>query len=155
MSILQSINQYNHDNVFFCDSIKNNVMTNGNFIRILYCMPNFTMNGVYIHLYISDLSYEKYYQKYKCIFNVNKFSELIEDVVTIEKNLLERVSQIIPGKSAQYKIAEQLRSGHIKIFSDSHPKQTSGSFVLKISGVWETDTSYGLTYKFSKTNGIV
>lgn len=155
MSILQNINQYNDDNVFFCDSIKNNVMVNGNFIRILYCMPNFTMNGIYIHLHLSDLSYEKYYQKYKCMFNVNKFSDLIDKIVVIEKTLLDRIGSIVSGKNAQYKIAEQMRSGHIKIFSDVYPKQTSVSFVLKISGVWETDTGYGLTYKFSKTNGIV
>ena len=30
-------------------------------------------------------------------------------------------------------------------------KQTS-SFVLKISGIWETPQNYGLTYKFIKLN---
>ena len=155
MSILQNIIQYNEDNVYFCDSIKNNVMANGNFIRILYCMPNFTMNGVYIHIYLSELSYEKYYQKYKCMFDIKKYTDMVESVVVIEKNILERISHQIPDKTPQYKIAEQMQSGHIKIYSELQPKQSSASFVLKISGVWETESSFGLTYKFSKTNGIV
>lgn len=155
MSILQNINQYNEDNVYFCDSIKNNVMANGNFIRILYCMPNFTMNGVYIHIQLSELSYEKYYQKYKCLFDINKYTDLVESIVVIEKNILERISHQIPDKTPQYKIAEQMQSGHIKIYSELQPKQSTASFVLKISGIWETETSFGLTYKFSKTNGIV
>ena len=155
MSILQNIIQYNEDNVYFCDSIKNNVMANGNFIRILYCMPNFTMNGVYIHIYLSELSYEKYYQKYKCMFDIKKYTDMVESVVVIEKNILERISHQIPDKTPQYKIAEQMQSGHIKIYSELQPKQSSASFVLKISGIWETESSFGLTYKFSKTNGIV
>ena len=155
MSILQNINQYNENNVYFCDSIKNNVMANGNFIRILYCMPNFTMNGVYLHIYLSELSYEKYYQKYKCLFDINKYIDLVDSVVIIEKNILDRISLQIPDKIPQFKIAEQMQSGHIKIYSESQPKQTSASFVLKISGIWETESSFGLTYKFSKTNGIV
>ena len=50
MSILKTLDQYNPNNLYFCDTIKNNVMPNGNFIRILYCMFNFTMNGVYLHI---------------------------------------------------------------------------------------------------------
>ena len=50
MSILKTLDQYNHNNLYFCDTIKNNVMPNGNFIRMLYCMNNFTMNGLYLHI---------------------------------------------------------------------------------------------------------
>jgi len=53
----------------------------------------------------------------------------------------------ITGKYPQYKIYEQLKNGNIKLFSESFDKITN-KFLLKIAGIWETDTEYGLTYKF-------
>ena len=155
MSIIQKIDQYHLDSVYFCDSIKNNVMSNGNFIRILYCTPYFTMNGVYIHIKLSDINYEKYYQKYKCFFDLDKCSTLVTQINAIERNILSKISSVINDKTPQYKIAEQLSCGFIKIFCDIVPKQPNSLFVLKISGVWETDTNYGLTYKFSRINDII
>ena len=49
----------------------------------------------------------------------------------------------------KYKIFEQIRNGNIKIFSDNIERNNT-MFVLKIAGIWETDTNYGLTYKFLK-----
>jgi hypothetical protein len=49
------------------------------------------------------------------------------------------------------KIYEQMKNGNVKVFNEVYNK-SSGSFILKISGVWETQTNYGLTYKFIKAN---
>ena len=149
MSIVKNLNQYSDECVYFCDSIKNNVMINGNFIRILYCTHHFTMNGIYLHFSLSDISYEKYYQKYKCIFNLETYNTLVSDITKIEKNILKKISVLFPEKQAQYKIAEQLHNGYLKIFLPSVPRETRGTFLLKISGVWETEDSYGVTYKFT------
>ena len=40
MNLVKSINQYNEDNIYFCEPIKNNVMNEGKFIRILYSTHN-------------------------------------------------------------------------------------------------------------------
>jgi len=48
-------------------------------------------------------------------------------------------------------IFDQLNNGNIKFFCDSFLK-SNNSFILKISGIWETHTNYGLTYKFTKIN---
>ena len=42
MNIVKNIEQYNDDCVYFCDPIKNTIMNDGNFIRILYSTPLFT-----------------------------------------------------------------------------------------------------------------
>ena len=55
------------------------------------------------------------------------------------------------NKLPSNKIYEQIKSGYIKLFSDIGNK-TNCSFILKISGIWETQTNYGLTYKFVKIN---
>ena len=57
----------------------------------------------------------------------------------------------IKDKIPQYKITEQLKSGNIKFFSENIDK-INHYFMLKISGIWETDLCYGITYKFVKIN---
>ena len=53
-------------------------------------------------------------------------------------------------KTPQLKISEQLKNGNIKLFNTID--QSDSSFIVKISGVWETQYHFGLTYKFIKVN---
>ena len=149
MNIAKRIDQYDRDNVYFCDSIKNNVMLNGNFIRILYCTHHFTLNGIYIQFSLKDVCYEKYYQKYKCVFDGDKYQDIMSGIVDIENSIIKKSAFMFPGKNPQFKIAEQLHHGFIKIFLSDMPKSSNTTFLLKISGIWETDDEYGVTYKFS------
>lgn len=148
MNLVKTIDQYNENNIFFCDPIKNNVMNEGMFIRILYSAENIALNGIYLSVTITDISCDRYYNKYKCNFNVSNHSELIEQLKSIEENILKKYET---NKTPSHKIYEQIRAGHIKIFNDVGSRQ-SCSFILKISGIWETQTNYGLTYKFVKIN---
>jgi hypothetical protein len=145
MNIVKNIYQYNEDYVYFCDPIKNNIMNNGNFIRIIYSTSFFILNGIYISIQINYTSVDKYYNKFKCSFDANQYKELIEKLKNIEKGLLKK-SGII-GKIPQYKIYEQLKNSNIKAFSNTF-NQIDNNILLKIAGIWETDTEYGLTYKF-------
>ena len=145
MNIVKSLDQYDDNNAFFCDPIKNNVMNDGNFIRIIYSTGNFVLNGVYLLVPLNDVVCEKYYTKYRCGFNVTRHKDIIERVRVIEEELLKKIN--IGSKAAQYKIFEQLKNGTLKIFTDVG-NRAACSFVLKISGIWETQYEYGLTYKF-------
>ena len=56
MNIVKTIDQYNENYVYFCDPIKNNIMNEGNFIRIIYSTPLFVLNGIYISVNIGHIS---------------------------------------------------------------------------------------------------
>ena len=71
MNIVKTIEQYDENNIYFCEAIKNNIMNEGSFIRILYSTNHFAMNGIYLYIYLNDISIEKFYNKYKCNFNIN------------------------------------------------------------------------------------
>lgn len=144
MNIVKTFEQYNSDYVYFCEPIKNNIMNEGNFIRIIYSTPFFVLNGIYIFINITNSAIEKYYNKYKCSFDVEKHKEVIENIYKIEESILKKTN--ITNKMPQFKIYEQLKNGNIKIFIDNIEK--INGFALKIAGLWETDTQYGLTYKF-------
>jgi len=147
MNIVKKIHQYDENNILFCEPIKNNVMNDGNFIRILYSTPCFTLNGIYLLINFYDIICEKYYMKYKCSFNYSTHKDIIDNIKIIEEDILKKYE--IKDKIVQFKIFEQLRNGNIKIFSEVSNKSVS-YFILKISGIWETQYNYGLTYKFIK-----
>ena len=86
---------------------------------------------------------KKYYNKYKCNFNTSNHKDIIENLKTIEEDILNKYKT---SKIPSYKIYEQFKSGHIKIFNDigNHSSQL---FILKISGIWETKNDVGITYK--------
>ena len=146
MNIVYNINQFNTDYVYLCEPIKNNIMSEGTFIRILYSTSLFTMTGVYLYVPFYAIQIEKYYNKYKCTFDMDIHKDIINQIKSIEESILNKIS--IPNKLATYKIYEQFKTGNIKIFSESIDK-IKNIFMLKISGIWETDTQYGVTYKFS------
>jgi Zn-dependent M16 (insulinase) family peptidase len=149
MNIVKRIDQYNKNNIFFCEPIKNNVMNEGNFIRIIYSTHNVTLNGIYLLVTLNDITCDKYYTKYRCNFNITNHKEIIDNLKIIEEDLLKKTG--IFDKIPQFKIYEQFKNGNLKIFSDVGNKSIC-SFILKISGIWETQNNYGLTYKFIKIN---
>lgn len=147
VNVILNTEQYKHNSIFFCEPIKNNIMSDGNFIRIIYSSSLFTLNGIYIKLPIHITHIEKYYNKYKYNFDKGIYSNLIEYIRLIEEDILKKVNI---SKLPQYKIVEQLNTGHLKIITDivDATNIENNNLLLKISGVWETDTEYGITYKF-------
>jgi hypothetical protein len=150
MNLVKDIVQYDNNCVYYCEPIKNNIMNEGFFIRIIYSTPYFVLNGITLLITLNDVYCEKYYNKYKCTFNVATHNDIIEKIKEIEEKLLRNAK--IKGKMPQYKIYEQLRNGNIKIFSENIERLNNNLFMLKISGIWETDIQYGVTYKFMKIN---
>ena len=120
-------------------------MNNGKFIWIVYSTPLFTLNGIYISFNIINTSIDKYYNKYKYSFDTTQYKEFIDKLKIFEEGLIKKIGII--DKIPQYKIYEQFKNGNIKVFSNTSDK-IGNNFLLKIAGVWETATEYGLTYKF-------
>ena len=152
MNLVKKIDQYNDNHVFFCEPIKNNIMNDGNFIRIMYSTNNVVFNGVYLLIQLQDITCETYYTKYKCNFNTIKHKDMIDKIKVIEETMLKKCE--FSNKIPQNKIYEQLKNGNIKIFADIGSKPLC-SFILKISGIWETQNNYGLTYKFIHSNELL
>ena len=147
MNIIMTTDQYKENYVFFCDPIKNNIMNDGQFIRIVYSTPFAILNGIYMSLNVGHINIEKYYNKFKCSFDLVQHGRTVDKIQQIEENLLQKIN--IQGKTPKYKIYEQLITGHIKVFSDAHNNMVNfNSILLKIAGIWETEYEYGLTYKF-------
>ena len=148
MNLIQKIDQYNKKNVFYSDPIKNNIISDSNFIRIIYSTSYVSLNGITILFPIINPIIEKYYNKYKSTFNIIVNNKIIEQFINLEHELLNMF--LCKDKIPQYKISEQIQNGSIHFFSNNLKK--NNMFILKISGIWFNDTMYGLTYKFINQN---
>ena len=75
-------------------------------------------------------------------------NKLIEGLSKNEKELLFKIN--IAKKKPICRISEQLANGFIKIFIDNNKlfNNNQHEFILKISGIWENESDYGITYKF-------
>ena len=151
MNLAIDIKEFDINSVFFQKPITNTVIDNSDFIRILYSNDLMTLNGIYIKIKLDIKSIESYYSKYKCIFTTADNKDVINKIQSIENLILERYSS---DKTKKKKICEQLNNCYVKIFTDNiiNSNNIPNFFTLKISGIWETNSEYGITYKFMTIN---
>lgn len=152
MKLVASLEQYDGEYLSFCDSIKNNVVNEGTYLRLIYSTPAFTMNGLHLHFTVTPISFEYHHNKCKIKFDKHIHKELINKLKRIEEEVITKSE--IRGKIPHCKIFEQIGYGYVKIHVDgdvptAHATHVPLKILLKISGVWETDFNYGVTYKFT------
>ncbi len=145
MNIILDLEQFNIDYVHYQEPVKNTVMDNSTFIRAIYSNNTFMLNGIFLLFNLNIVSCEKSFNKYKCLFNKNSNAKEIHLLCNIEKELLDKIN--LPNKTPVYRIREQLVNGFIKLYSDNLNKKTNNEFIIKISGIWENNNEYGITYK--------
>jgi hypothetical protein len=138
--------------IHFQESVKNTIIENSNFIRIIYSNELFALNGLYIEFELETTHTERYFNKYKHILSKTseKNNAVIARLIELEKEILLKAT-ISAKKNPIYKICEHLQSGNIKLFIENNmPLTGNNKYILKISGIWENDDEYGLTFKFGE-----
>jgi len=137
-------------NIIITDAMHNTVIENSNFMRVMYSEDDVAFNGLYINCDFSDSTIERYFQKYKCVFNQLSNKALVDRMARFESDILAAAA--IPNKRRRHGLAAQLSSGFVKIFTDGERTPEDATMILKISGVWEAEEEYGITYKFLISN---
>ena len=103
-----------------------------------------------IYLELKNINIERYFDKYKCEFNIKHQSFNLKDYENLELNILKKIE----NKNLSFKLSlkQQFESGLIKFYSNNSPVYSkelkNGIFMLKISGIWSSKNEYGITYKF-------
>ena len=136
---------FNSNYIYFNEPIQNTIINESRFIRILYSTPNIIFNGINILLKINIDGLDKQYNKNIIYYSVDKNSETINNIKNIEHIILKKYSS---DKIPAYNLETQVNTGVLKLFSDSNDKKKNIDVILKISGLWEDNDSYGITYKF-------
>ena len=137
MNIVLKAKDIEENEIFFLDAIKNIIISNSKFIRIIYSNNNFTLNGIYLSCLIDNQDKKNNHGLYLYIQK-------------LENNILEKYSNY---KLKSYKLREYFNSYFINSTNNtSSSNDINPYYILKISGIWESDNNIGLTFKFIKVN---
>ena len=117
MLLLENIDAYNNQFVFFLPSVKNNLIANSLFTSLIYSTPIISFSGLY--LFVPEKHHD-------IVCKINDIEKNILSMYNCPKIMISLIKSNLGYTKAQYK-----------------PKT-----ILKISGIWENETSYGLAYKF-------
>ena len=140
--IAEDIHKYNNKNLFFMQPIKNTMINQGLFHKILYSNDIFTCNGLYIKMNFRETKW----LNGRLIFDIEPNQDIMNRIVEIEKHILDKID---PNKRAYYKIYEQIKNGNFKT------SNSNSSIIIKISGVWENQNTIGISYKIISIDRIV
>ena len=83
MYLVLELDNLNINNVFYQEKVKNTVMDNSNFLRIVYSNELFILNGIFVRFNLNLHSVEKSFNKYKCLFDTKLHSDIILKISTL------------------------------------------------------------------------
>ena len=141
MNLIHKIDSFEVNNVFFQEK-KKNIIMDGTFTKLLYSMPNISIFGLFFDFTING----KIINNKLYAFNVNENNNTINELVNIEKKLLKMYTNIYNiDKRVVSILKNNLFQGLLKVFTKR--EIVKKKYVLKISGIWETSSEIGITYK--------
>ena len=138
MNLVLDYEQYNINNIFFYEAVKNTIMEGSSFIRIVYSNEDLVLNGIYIKIELQKHTYSRKLQK-SAVYN----DTVLAFVEKLETDILNKYNE---NKAKVKKIKD-----HISFLINKINYSVNGNdsnYLLKISGIWETSNTMGLTFKF-------
>lgn len=155
MSLIFKTEDYDDNELYFIEPVKNNVKTNSFFSRIVYSNDIISLKNIYFSFTLTNVSFKDQYLK--TIIYFNESSNDLQKLYEIEKDIINKFIQYkqIYNKDINiqptYCIKNQFKLNYIKIFKNSaitDINYNSTEILIKISGIWQTDNNVGITFKF-------
>ena len=162
------INEINKNNILLCDPIKNSLLQDSNFYKLLYSNQDVTINGIFILFELNNYIIHKD----KVTYNINENIDLINNITNIEHYLLDKIHNY---KKKNFKLQELFLNSSMKYsYSENYIPNNNNEnnnenndkknitnldnnklFILKLSGIWETKDNLGLTFKIILVNKYI
>jgi hypothetical protein len=162
MIVTLDLSKFTLSNMYFLDT-KKNIIMDGNFTKLIFSNEFFVMNGIYILFPIDHNGSEKIMNKTQIRFNpFQQYNQiLINEFSKLEKSILEYYRQsrmcnckIVPLLQKQMLIGFMKTNKEYKNQFLINENNKNTQYVLKISGIWETQDEIGLTYKLFEVNNL-
>ena len=145
MNVILNVAEFNSANVSLQPPIKNTVMDNSTFMRALYSTEQAVFTSIVCLVNIEMERQEKWFNKWKCTFDKLSNRQDAERLVLMEYEIMQLAK--VSYKTPCYTLRDQIHNGHLKTFNQKITEKEA--LVIKICGIWETLTEYGLTYKLN------
>lgn len=139
MNLYHNIDDIDCKKIFFYKPVINKIIHYNYFYKLIYDINIFTLNTLIINIDIDNYDIIEENGKFRVYIKINK--QFIEKIKDLEENILKNITKKQFSLSC-YKFLLFNKSTYI---FDKYPEKIN--LVLRISGLWETEASIGLTTK--------
>jgi hypothetical protein len=159
--ISENLQDLNYEYIILNEPIKNSAVQYNYFYKLLYSTHIVSLTSIFFLFELNSLSFENDKIKFdKTALNNSVFSKLIEledhilNLIVDSKNKLYKLKEIYENQFFKFSLSDD--NENININSYNYLKHLNNrTFIIKISGIWESKDSIGLTFKFIKVNKFV
>jgi hypothetical protein len=151
MRLILEIPKIKNHHVQYYEPILNTVLPDSTFVRTGYSNACFNTNDICVEVELYITKVEKYYNKHKYILDYSKNVKAINHLIHLEQLILSPMD--IESVHKIYKLKQQLDEGVVYLYgiedtSIAYNQRGTRTFTIKISGIWISQTTMALTYKY-------
>jgi hypothetical protein len=165
--ICENLQNLNYESIIINEPIKNSAVQYNYFYKLLYSTNIVTLTSIFVIFELNNLSYENDKIKFdKSAQNNTVFNKLIEledyvlNLIRDPKTKLFKLKELYENQFFKYTLNDDTENLHNynyvnEITNANANANASKTFIIKISGIWESKDSIGLTFKFIKANKFI
>jgi hypothetical protein len=158
--ICENIEDLNYEYIIINEPIKNSAVQYNYFYKLLYSTPIVSLTSIFVIFELNNLYFENDKIKFdKTTLNNSVFNKLIEleehvlNLVRDAKNKLFKLRELYENQYFKYALSDD--NENLNNYNHLNEINNNKTFIIKISGIWESKESIGLTFKFIKVNKFI
>ena len=159
--ICENLANINYESIIINEPIKNSAVQYNYFYKLLYSTNIVSFTSIFLLFELNNLYFENDKIKFdKSILNNNVFNKLIDleehvlNLIRDSKNKMFKLKELYENQFFKYAMSDDNDNlNNYKYLNEL--SNNNKTFIIKISGIWESKESIGLTFKFIKVNKFI
>jgi hypothetical protein len=158
--ICENLEDLNYEYIIINEPIKNSAVQYNYFYKLLYSTPIVSLTSIFVIFELNNLYFENDKIKFdKSALNNSVFNKLIEleehvlNLVRDSKIKLFKLKELYENQYFKYSLSDD--NENLNNYNHLNDIYNNKTFIIKISGIWESKESIGLTFKFIKVTKFI
>jgi hypothetical protein len=154
--ICEPLESINYESIIINEAVKNSVLQYNNFYKLIYSTNIVVLTSIFIifeltHVTIENdsISFNKNNNNFEVFNKLIALEEYLLKLLNSHKTKLYKFKEIYDNKTFRFVFNEfnEMLENNVNTINTKN-----NHFILKISGLWESKESIGLTFKFIIVN---
>ena len=162
--ISEKLQDLNYECIIINEPIKNSAVQYNYFYKLLYSTNIVSLTSIFLLFELNNLSFENDKIKFdKSVLNNSVFNKLIEleehvlNLIRDSKNKLFKLKELYENQVFKYSLGDDNENinNYLNELNNNNNNNNNNTFIIKISGIWESKDSIVLTFKFIKVHKYI
>ena len=158
--ICENLEDLNYEYIIINEPIKNSAVQYNYFYKLLYSTHIVSLTSIFVIFELNNLYFDNDKVKFdKSALNNSVFNKLIEleehvlNLVRDSKIKLFKLKELYENQYFKYSLSDD--NENLNNYNHLNDIYNNKTFIIKISGIWESKESIGLTFKFIKVTKFI